>query len=255
MRISQTQLPVRAAEPKQESKQPMAGHNHGWSGTALHVGHDVAMIGMSLPCCTTPTPPAPPPMEICGQPAPSAVVGHDHMAHSHAAQPAMGHDHSAHNHGAESPVGHDHGAHAGHTGGACNNAMAGLSAAVAVGSAIHGIQMIQSDDTLTKLEGANHLLMSASCGVMSAQMFGVGGPGLGAWSTGLMAAHGLGETALGVHELVQGVKEDCAHHRLMGLTKMVHGSCLAAAQALPGAALPLYIAMGAATTVQIAMGH
>jgi hypothetical protein len=260
MRISQTQLPVRAAEPKHENKQPMAGHNHGWTGTALHVGHDVAMIGMSLPCCTTPTPQVLPPMEICGQSAPVAsVVGHDHAAHNHAAQPAVGHDHSAHNHGAQPPAGHDHsshdhGGHAGH-GGTLNNAMAGLSAAVAVGSAIHGIQMIQSDDTLTKIEGANHLLMSASCGVMSAQMFGVGGPGLGAWSTGLMAAHGLGETALGAHQLMQGVKEDCAHHRLMGITKMVHGGCLAAAQAFPGAALPLYIAMGAATTVQIAMGH
>ena len=57
--------------------------------------------------------------------------------------------------------------------------------------------MITSDDTLTKLEGAN-LLMSASCGIMATQMF-TGNASLNPWSVGLMAAHGLQEAALGIH--------------------------------------------------------
>ena len=210
-------------------------HHHGWTGTALHVGHDVAMIGMSLPSGHhhQAAPFVPSPMDICGgKPPQMDVPMHDHSAHDHS---AMG--------------GHQHGG-----GGLLNQTTAGLSAIVAVGAGIHGLQMVTSKDTLTRLEGANHLLMSASCGVMSAQMYG-GNAALGPWSTGLMAAHGLGEVALGVHQLVQGVKTGCAHHKMMGLTKAVHGGCLAAAQAFPGAALPLYLAMGAATTVQIAMAQ
>lgn len=218
-----------------QSKPARGGHHdHGWSGTLMHVGHDVAMIGMSLPCCE-PQPVAIPPMEICGT-GPAAVAARE--------QAALSHNHAA--------MGHDHGGHAHHHGGTLNNAMAGISAAVAVGAAVHGVEMLRSDDTLTKLEGANHLLMSASCGVMATQMF-TGNAALNGWSAGLMAAHGLGELALGVHQLVKGVNEDCAHHKFLGATKTVHGACLAAAQVFPGAALPLYLAMGAATAAQASM--
>ena len=132
--------------------------------------------------------------------------------------------------------------------------MAGLSVAVSVGSAMHGYQMLQSDDTFTKLEGVNHLVMSAGCASMAGAMLGPG-PGFGSVSTGLMAAHGLGEVALGAYQLRQGIHDDCSHHKLSGATKMVHGGCLAAAQLFPGAALPLYLAMGAATTAEVVLSH
>lgn len=127
-----------------------------------------------------------------------------------------------------------------------NNLTAGLSAVVALGSAFHGVQMLASGDTL---EGANHLLMSAGCGVMAAQMV-TNNALLGPLSTGLMAAHGLAEVGLGLHQVATA---DCAEHRRHGLTKAAHGGCLAAAQLFPAAALPLYLGMAAATAVDIAL--
>lgn len=112
--------------------------------------------------------------------------------------------------------------------------------------------MLGSKDNFTRLEGANHLLMGASSGVMAASMWAPSA-GLGGLSTGLMAAHGLGEVALGAYQFARGVKDDCDHDKLGGLLKTVHGGCLAAAQAFPGVALPLYLGMGAATMAQLSL--
>lgn len=94
--------------------------------------------------------------------------------------------------------------------------------------------------------------MSASTATMATSMWA---PqlGLGGLSTGLMAAHGLGEVALGAYQMARGLEKDCQHDQLGGLLKTLHGGCLAAAQAFPGAALPLYLGMSAVTLAQLSL--
>ena len=222
---------------------PPEGHHHGLSGTLLHVGHDAAMLAM------TPAsgqhdhgqhslPPGVNESDICrGSASPTPAVPHDHSHHDHAH-----HQHNDHHHHA--------GAQSGSNWLATGSAV--VSGLVAVGAAVHGAQMITSKDRFTQLEGANHLLMSASCGVMAAGMLA---PqlGVGSASTPLMAAHGLGELALGAYQLIKGTREDCQHHQLAGILKLAHGGCLAAAQFFPGAAFPLYLGMTAATASQVAL--
>jgi hypothetical protein len=203
-------LSFNAPTPPPQPTPPGQHHNHGLAGTLMHVGHDVAMVGMSLP-----------------------AAGHCHAQMS--ADPHAGHHHA---HGSE--------------GSWLNTGTAVLSGAVAVGAAIHGVQMLGSKDRFSQLEGANHLLMSASCGVMAGSMLAPQS-GLAPYSAPLMAAHGIGEVALGVFQLSKGIQEDCQGHKLAGAIKVAHGGCLAAAQFFPGAALPLYLGMTAVTAAQLSL--
>lgn len=223
---------------------PGEHHHHGLSGALLHVGHDAAMVAMTLPS---------------GQPDhPAHEMDMGPICHSGgtaAADPHAGHsmpmDHS-HMHMDHSQMGHQH-----HSGGASGATWLGtgsavLSGVVAIGAAVHGAQMITSKDRFTQLEGANHLLMSASCGVMAGAMLAPQS-GLGAYTSPLMAAHGLGEVALGAYQLVRGTRQACQHDQIAGALKLAHGGCLAAAQFCPGAALPLYLGMAAVTASQVAL--
>lgn len=226
--------------PQPTPPPPPGHHHHGLSGTLLHVGHDAAMLAMT-------------PVsgqhhhgqhgleesDICRGSATSDAHAH-HGHHDHHAAPA--HD----------PHGHHHGSGSGTGGNWLHTGSAVVSGLVAVGAAVHGAQMMTSKDRFTQLEGANHLLMSASCGVMATSMLA---PqlGLGSLSAPFMAAHGLGEVALGAYQLLKGTREDCQHHQLAGVLKVAHGGCLAAAQLFPGAAFPLYLGMTAATASQIAL--
>ena len=228
--------------PENPTPPPPGGgdhHNHGLAGSLLHVGHDAAMLAM--------TPPGgghhqhgAPPMDmgpICGgSPAADPHAGH-HMPMDHSKM-----DHSQMGHSMPAAAGTDWLA----TG---SGLVSGL---VAVGAAVHGAQMITSKDNFTRLEGANHLLMSASCGVMAGAMLAPQS-GLGTYTSPLMAAHGLGEVALGAYQLVRGNQQDCRHDQVAGALKMAHGGCLAAAQLFPGAAFPLYLGMAAVTAGQISL--
>jgi hypothetical protein len=233
--------------PNDPTPPPPGHHDHGISGSLLHVGHDAAMVAMSLPGghqAHAPQPFDPSTAPICGGASPAPVDPHAGH-HGHHSMPA-----------AEPQAGHaGHGGHAAHGGSNTDWLMTGsavVSGLVAVGSAVHGAQMLGSKDRFTQLEGANHLLMSASCAAMAGAML-VPQTGLGSFTSPLMAAHGLGEVALGAYQLVKGGREDCRHDQLAGALKIAHGGCLAAAQAFPGAALPLYLGMAAVTASQIAL--
>lgn len=230
--------------PKEPSPPPPGEHhNHGWGGTLLHVGHDAAMLAM--------TPPTGGHhhggMEI-GDPSMGPIC-HGGGSASAPADPHAGH----HNHGSAAPADPHAGHHMSSAGTDWLATGSGVvSGLVAVGAAVHGVHMITSKDRFTQLEGANHLLMSVSCGVMAGAMLAPQS-GLGAYTSPLMAAHGLGEVALGTYQLVKGSREDCQHHKLAGALKVAHGGCLAAAQFFPGAAFPLYLGMAAATATQISL--
>ncbi len=224
---------------------PGEHHHHGLSGALLHVGHDAAMLAMTPPSGQHQhgAESAPSMGSICGGGGAATVPVDPHAGH-----------HGHHGHGA--PVSAD--PHAGHlmpSGSGTDWLATGSAVAsgvVAVGAAIHGVQMIASKDRFTQLEGANHLLMSASCGVMAGAMLAPQS-GLGAFSSPLMAAHGLGEVALGAYQMAKGSKEDCRHHKVAGALKIAHGGCLAAAQFFPGSAFPLYLGMAAVTASQISL--
>ena len=261
-RSPQTGVPRRLPPnaPKEPTPPPPGEHhNHGLSGTLLHVGHDAAMLAM--------TPPAgghhhggmemgdPSMGPICHGGGSAPAPADPHAGHHQHGIPAPIDPHAGqHNHGSATPAD----PHAGHhmSSGAGTDWLATgsgvVSGLVAVGAAVHGVQMITSKDRFTQLEGANHLLMSASCGVMAGAMLAPQS-GLGAYTTPLMAAHGLGEVALGAYQLVKGSQEDCQHDKLAGALKIAHGGCLAAAQFFPGAAFPLYLGMAAATATQISL--
>lgn len=253
-------LPLNAPQgPTPTPPPPGEHHHHGLTGALLHVGHDAAMLAMTpvsgqhqhgaagvddLAMGT-----------ICRGGGSSAVPADPHAGHHNHPASGPSDPHAGHHHPGESaPVdpqaGHHH-----HHGGSTDWLATGsavVSGLVAVGAAVHGLGMITSKDRFTQLEGANHLLMSASCGVMAGAMLAPQS-GLGAYSTPLMAAHGLGEVALGAYQLVKGSREDCQHHQLAGALKIAHGGCLAAAQFFPGAAFPLYLGMAAVTASQISL--
>ena len=233
-------LQLNTPQPPTPPPPPPGGHHHhGLSGTLLHVGHDAAMLAMTPPSGQHNHARMEMDMgPIChgGGSAPNPRAGHS-MSMDHMDHPQMGHQHH-------------------HMEPSSSNWLATgsavLSGAVAVGAAVHGAQMITSRDRFTQLEGANHLLMSASCGVMSAAMLAPQS-GLGTYTSPLMAAHGLGEVALGAYQLVRGSQQDCQHDRLAGVLKIAHGGCLAVAQFFPGAAFPLYLGTAAATASQISL--
>lgn len=243
--------------PENPTPPPPGGghHQHGLSGALLHVGHDAAMLAMTPPfgqhqhgnmdmgpICHGSATPAADPHAGHTMPMDHSKMDHSKMDHSKMDHSKMDHSQMGHHQHVSPGAGTDWLA----TGSAV------VSGLVAVGSAVHGVQMITSKDRFTQLEGANHLLMSASCGVMAGAMLAPS-TGLGAYTSPLMAAHGLGEVALGAYQLVRGNKDDCQHDRLAGALKIAHGGCLAAAQFFPGAAFPLYLGMAAATASHLSL--
>lgn len=223
------------SNPPQEPTPP-GHHHHGLSGTLLHVGHDAAMLAMAAPSG-----------HHAGMHSGGMTMPMDDNSICHGTPMPAGHQH----HEMSTPTMHQHGSATSHatwlsTGSAL------LCGAVALGSAVHGAQMLASKDGFTRLDGANHLLMSASCGVMAGAMLAPQ-TGLGAYTAPLMGAHGLAELALGSYQLVRGTRQDCQHDQVAGVLKIAHGGCLAAAQLFPGAALPLYLGMTAVTATQISL--
>lgn len=187
---------------------------------AVHIAHDVAMIGMSLP------------------------LGGGHGGH------------------------HGHGMHGAMMGDICgtppkpgtfdaftnggigHQGMTLLSAAAAAGATYHGVQHLQHGHYA---HGVNHILMGAGSGAMAAAM-ATGSGALHTASSVLMGAHGAMEVGLGVQAFVN-AKD--AKGKAMAATTAIHGACLAGAQMTSNAlfTIPLYLGMGAATAVQVALKH
>ena len=244
----------RSTGPQNPEGPPPGGenHHHGLAGALLHIGHDAAMLAMAVP--STHLHQQPLLVEICSSEGIKQIALDDIVRSTNPPT-----DHSAHGEtGGTHHFQSGHGSH-GHPGPSLEPGTnwlhlgsAAVSGLVAVGAAVHGVQMMTSKDRLSQLEGANHLLMSASSGVMAAGML-LPQTGLGIYSAPLMAAHGLGGVALGAYQIVRGIKENCSHDRWGGLMKLAHGGCLSAAQFFPGAALPLYLGMAAATVGQVAL--
>lgn len=199
---------------------------------SVHITHDVAMIGMSLPGM-------------------SHGGGHGHSRDFIGGEICRG---DAGNTG--------HSGHTGHTGhtqshsehfsaaGAVNAGLTLLSAYAAAGATYHGVKML---DHGHYAHGANHLLMGAGSGTMALAM-ATGNHSLHQASSVLMGAHGAVEVGLGVQSFL---KAQTTKGKAMALTTAVHGACLAAAQFTSNAAIsiPLYLGMGAATAVQSALAH
>ena len=120
----------------------------------------------------------------------------------------------------------------------------GFTALVAIASAI---QAFRSDN---KPEALHLLLMSTAMAVMAIQMET---GNLATATIGFMVAHGILEAALGTRQLLQGFQPDCDKTKAIGLCRIFHGVCLAAAQGLPYLALLLYLAMAGATAAQVAI--
>ncbi len=209
---------------KRKPGDPSPKHSGGFKipMKALHIGHDVAMIGMNLP-----------------------GSGHSHGAHSaHGA-------HTGHHH---------HGTHGAHhqpepglfdgftKGSAVHKGLTITSAVVAAGAAQHGIAMLGHGHYA---HGASNLLMAAGSGTMAAAM-ATGSATLHKVSGGLMVAHGLGEAGLGVQSYL---KADSTRKKAIAATNVLHGACLAASQLIPNQAvsLSLLVAMGAATAANAAL--
>ncbi len=199
---------------------------------AVHVAHDVAMIGMSLP-------------------------GVGHGGHGGAHSGHTGHAHAGH-HGHHMTTGSDicgTPAKAGTfdaftKGGAVNQGLTLISAAAAAGATYHGVRMLGHGHYA---HGANHLLMGAGSGTMALAM-ATGNHTLHKASSLLMGAHGAMEVGLGIQSFL---KAETPRAKAFAATTAVHGACLAAAQFTNNAAIsiPLYLGMGAATAVQVALAH
>lgn len=214
---------------------------------AVHIAHDVAMIGMSLPgigghgghgshgAHNLPT-------DICGSGPASTPQGHSHAGHSHAGHSHAGHSHGAH--GQSGPGTFD----AFTKGGAVNGGLTLLSAAAAAGATYHGVRMLNHGHYA---HGANHLLMGAGSGVMALAM-ATGNHTLHQASSVLMGAHGAMEVGLGVQAFM---KAETPKGKALAATTAIHGACLAGAQMTNNAlfTIPLYLGMGAATAVQTAL--
>lgn len=199
--------------------------------SAVHVAHDVAMIGMSIPGLgnghgghsghTGQLPPA----VICGSAPQPAPVDHSHH-HGH--------------HGHDTPQ-----VDQVNVGGALNGGLAVLSAAAAAGATYHGVRMLGHGHYA---HGANHLLMGAGSATMALAM-ATNSHGLHQASSVLMGAHGLMEVGLGVQSFL---KAESGKEKALAATTAVHGACLAGAQVAGSAlAFPLYLGMGAATVAQL----
>lgn len=185
---------------------------------AVHIAHDVAMIGMNLP-------------------------GH----HGHGGHGAMGFDPMESFCGTPPEKGTFDaftGANRMHQG------LTVLSAAAAVGATYHGVEMVRHGHYA---HGANHLVMGAGTATMALAM-ATGSHGLHTASSVLMGAHGAMEVGLGVQSFL---KAETTKDKAMALTTAIHGACLAGAQLTNNAlfTIPLYLGMGAATATQVALNH
>lgn len=190
---------------------------------AVHVAHDVAMIGMSMP-----------------------GHHHHHAHHAHGFNPM---DSICGPNGIVKPA--EPGTFDGFTkGSATHQGLTLMSAAAAAGATYHGVRMIGHGHYL---HGANHLLMGAGSATMAAAM-ATNSHGMHQASSVLMGAHGAMEVGLGVQSFLQA---ETTKGKALALTTAVHGACLAAAQFTSNAAIsiPLYLGMGAATAVGIALKH
>ncbi len=206
-------------------------HDHGKTPTphhggglipmeAVHIAHDVAMIGMSLP---------------------GAHHGHGGH-HGHAGFDPM-----------ESFCGTppEKGMFDSFTGGTrVHQGLTIMSAAAAAGATYHGVEMLRHGHYA---HGANHLVMGAGSATMALAM-ATGSHGLHQASSVLMGAHGVMEVGLGVQSFL---KADTTKGKAMALTTAIHGACLAGAQLTNNAlfTIPLYLGMGAATATQVALAH
>jgi hypothetical protein len=121
-----------------------------------------------------------------------------------------------------------------------------LNGAVAAGAVWHGVELLRSNGPVKKMEGLNHLVLGAGCGLISAHLSG-GPEALGHVGGGLMVAHGAAEVGLGAYRAVRGHGTE----RKLGLLQAAHGGCLIGAELFHGAALPLCLAMAGLTGVQI----
>jgi hypothetical protein len=119
----------------------------------------------------------------------------------------------------------------------------GLNALVAGGAAWHGVQLLQAPGAVNKVEGVSHLLMSAGCGLTAAHL-STGSESMGHLAGHFLLAHGATEMGVGVYRAVHGEKT-------LGLLQAAHGACLIGADMVPGAAIPLCLAMAALTGAQI----
>jgi hypothetical protein len=193
---------------------------------AVHIAHDVAMIGMNLP----------------GQHHGGGHSGHvGHGGHGMHGHPLPGDSYC----GTPPKTGTFD---AFTKGGAVNQGLTILSAAAAAGATYHGVRMLQHGHYA---HGANHLLMGAGSGVMAVAM-ATGNHTLHQASSVLMGAHGAMEVGLGVQSFL---KAQTTKDKALALTTAAHGACLAAAQLTNNAlfTIPLYLGMGAATVTQIAL--
>lgn len=200
------------------------GHDHAHSpkhGKALipmdavHVAHDVAMIGMNMP-------------------------GHHH----HHGMDMMGEICGPNGIQTVEP-----GLFDGFTNGTTmHQGLPLLSAATAAGATYHGVRMLGHGHYS---HAANHLLMGAGSATMALGM-ATNSAGLNRASSVLMGAHGAMEVGLGIQSLLTA---ESNKDKALALTSTVHGACLAAAQftGSAGIAIPLYLGMGAATAVKIAL--
>ena len=124
--------------------------------------------------------------------------------------------------------------------------VAGLNGVVAASALWHGVEMLRSKDGLHKIEGVNHLLMGAGCGLISGHLLG-GDHHLGEVGSKLMVAHGVGEIGIGAYRAIKRNGPE----RVSGLLQAAHGACLVGAELVHGAAVPLCLAMAGITGAQI----
>ena len=121
---------------------------------------------------------------------------------------------------------------------------AGLNALLAAGAVWHGVELIRKGE---KAEGASHLLLGAGCALTAGHLAGLN-PHLGHWGGQLLMAHGVAEIGIGAYRASKG-------ERVQGLLQAAHGACMVGAELVPGAALPLCLAMAGLTGAQIWRHH
>ena len=187
---------------------------------AIHVAHDVAMIGMTLP---------------------GAHHGGHHGHHGFNPMDSICSSSAPNEPGMFDAFTDSSKAHQGLT---------LLSAAAAAGATYHGVRMLSHGHYA---HGVNHLLMGAGSATMALGM-ATNSQGMNQASSVLMGAHGAMEAGLGIQSFL---KAETTKDKAMALTTTLHGACLAAAQFTGNAAIsvPLYLGMGVATTVKIALSH
>jgi len=126
---------------------------------------------------------------------------------------------------------------------ALRTAAGGLNVLVAAGATWHGFNLLRSEHKLDKVEGFNHLLIGAGCGLTAAHLM-TGHEHLGELGGHFLMAHGVGEIGIGIYRA-------CRGEATLGSLQAAHGACLVAAEMVPGAALPLCLTMAALTGAQI----